>query len=204
MMLLSERRSEFQQIRARAIRERQRCQQSKTSTELSGLLLASDTIQDRLRAYRTASRIPKGRRAFVRDSNTCKRHSTDASHKHPPTARGIDASSIAPPLDAITATLPRGIGEEKARSGRGIWRGRAVDAEDEEEEGASAASYAVDASPPLTRHGPRRKRRRMTSPAWRGPGTPLTTRARKRVRRSAAARKSGSAAPARRHNLAGA
>ena len=33
-------------------------------------LLASDTIQDRLRAYRTAIRIPKGRRAFVRDSNT--------------------------------------------------------------------------------------------------------------------------------------
>ena len=71
MMLLSERRSEFQQIRARAIRERQRCQTEQNQHRAKWCpLLASDTIQDRLRAYRTASRIPKGRRAFVRDSNT--------------------------------------------------------------------------------------------------------------------------------------
>ena len=121
--------------------------------------------------------------------------STDASHKRPPTARRIDASSIASRSDAIAEALPRGIGEEKARGRGRLWRGRAVDAEDEEEEGASAASYAVDASSPLTRRCPRRKRRRMTSPAWRAPGTP-PTRAKKRGRRSVEARKSGSAAPA--------
>ena len=151
--------------------------------------LASEVFRDQKRTCRTAARSTKGQRAFVRDSNTCKRHSTDASHKHPPTARGIDASSIAPPLDAIAATLPRGIGEEKARGRGRLWRGRAVDAEDEEEEGASAASYAVDASPPLTRRWPRRtRRRRTTSPASLDRGTRTTQTRTRPEHRSAAAR----------------
>ena len=64
-----------------------------------------------------------------------------------------------------------------------------VHAEDEEE-GASAASYAVDASPPLTRRWPRRtsRRRRTTSPASLDRGTRTTQTRTRPEHRSAAAR----------------
>ena len=193
--LLSERRSEFRQIRARAIHRAPAVPQSTTSTELSGvrcsLATRSKTVYEHIGPQSGLLRAASIRAPIA---TLHQRHSTDASHKHTLTAR-IDASSIASRSDAIAEALPRGIGEEKARGRGRLWRGRAVDAEDEEEEGASAASYAVDASSPLTRRCPRRKRRRMTSPAWRAPGTP-PTRAKKRGRRSVEARKSGSAAPA--------
>ena len=88
------------------------------------------------------------------------------------------------PASCLLARTPSsdascGIGEEKARGRGRLWRGRAVDAEDEEE-GASAASYAVDA--PLTRRWPRRtsRRRRTTSPASLDRGT-RTTQTRTRL-----------------------
>ena len=112
----------------------------------------------------------------------------DASPAHSRTARGIDARVLSPRTYVIRAALPRGIGEEKARGRGRLWRGRAVDAEDEEE-GASAASYAVDASPPLTRRWPRRtRRRRTTSPASLDRGTRTTQTRTRPEHRSAAAR----------------
>ena len=116
------------------------------------------------------------------------RHSTDASPTHSRTARRIDASSIAPRSDAIAATPPCCVGEEKARRGRRL-RSRGVDDAEDEEEGASAASCAVDASPPLTRRWPRRtRRRRRTSPASLDRGTRTTQTRTRPEHRSAAAR----------------
>ena len=114
--------------------------------------------------------------------------SSDASPTHSRTARRIYARVLSARTYVIRAALPHSIGEEKARGRGRLWRGRAVDAEDEEE-GASAASYAVDASPPPTCRWPRRtRRRRTTSPASLDRGT-RTTQTRTRLeRRSAAAR----------------
>ena len=133
--LLSERRSEFRQIRARAIHRAPAVPQSTTSTELSGvrcsLATRSKTVYEHIGPQSGLLRAASIRAPIA---TLHQRHSTDASHKHPPTARGIDANSIAPLLDAIAATRCARFGEEKARRGRRLRSRGAVDAEKEEEE----------------------------------------------------------------------